>query len=298
MPSLFVLPSQVPLGSAGQLLAGATLTFTQAGTNTAQNVYTDIALTVPAANPLSTDANGVFAPTYLDPSLPNYRIVLKTAAGVTLKTWDDVPSNQNTSQQFRLKAAAPSLTFQETDASANNKIWRIRAQTEKLLIELLNDDESIAASIAELTRTGLTPGSLNFLGQYLRVNGILVATQESGSFTATLTGMTTTVTGTISWRRTGSKTTFTAPSQIAGTSNSTTMSMTGFGAFLPGLNSIGFQPTIVRDNGASTIGTAILTTSAMVFGVGLAGGNFTASGSKGIPAGWQIIIDSDAAGIA
>jgi len=298
MPSLFMLPRQVPLSSAAGLLAGAKLTFSVSGSSTLQNTYSDIALTVPNTNPLIADANGVFAKTYLDPSLPSYRVKLTTSADVLIYQEDDVPSNQNTSQQFRLKAGAPSLTFEETDASSNNKVWRLKANGEQLLLTILNDAESVETTVFTFDRTGTTPDQVNFAGQYLRVGGFLVATHETGTFTVTLTGMTTTVTGTMTYRRSGSKTTFTAVSAITGTSNSTAMTMTGFAAFLPGLNSIGYQPTIVRDNGANTIGTAILTTTAMVFGVGLAGGNFTNSGVKGIPAGWQIIIDSDASGVA
>jgi hypothetical protein len=297
MPSLFTLPSQLPLSTSGAPMAACTLTFSVSGTSTPQNTYSDIALTAPHANPVIADSAGLFAPIYLDASLPNYRAVLKTVAGVTLKTWDNIPSNQNTAQQFRLKHTTPEIIFEETDAPSGDKKWRIRANGGELTIDLLSDDESTAENIATLTRTGLVPGSLNFAGQFLRVNGVLVATQESGTFECELSGMTTTVTGTIVWRRTGSKTTFTAPSQIAGTSNSANMVMTGFGAFLPAA-SIGFQPTMVRDNGSAVVGSALLTPTGMTFTASPTGAGFTTSGSKGIPAGWQCIIDSDAAGIA
>lgn len=297
MPSLFVLPRQVPLSSSASLLAGAKLTFSATGSSTLQNTYSDIALTTPNANPVVADGNGVFGKIYLDPSLPSYRIKLTTSADVLIYQEDDIPSNQNTSQQFRLKATSPSLTFEETDASANNKIWRWKVNGEQMLLTILNDAEGVETTVLTLDRTGTTVDSLNFAGQYLKVNGVTTSTQESGSFTATLTGFTTTVTGTVKWRRTGSKVTFFTESAITGTSNSTAMTMTGFGAFLPATQ-IAYQPTVMTDNGAVTIGTARLTTSALVFGVGLAGGNFTSSGTKGIPAGWQFIVDSDQSGLA
>src|SRR6185295_9594874 len=112
--------------------------------------YQDIGLITAHTQPVTANGAGVFAPIYLDSSLPNYRILLTDSANVTLPGYpiDDVPSNQSTSQQFRLKAGAPSLTFEETDASGGNKIWRIRANAEKLLIELLSDDEGTVVTIA------------------------------------------------------------------------------------------------------------------------------------------------------
>jgi hypothetical protein len=297
MPALFTLPSQLPLSTSGATMAGCTLTFSLTTTSTEQNTYQDVLLATPHANPVVADAAGLFPAIYLDPSLPNYRAVLKTSAGVTLKTWDDVPSNQNTAQQFRLKHTTPALTFEETDGTANNKIWRLKVNGDQLLLTILNDAESVETTVFTFDRTGTTVDQLSFAGQYLRVNGVLVATQESGSFTATLTGFTTAVTGTIKWRRTGSKYTFIAESAITGTSNTTAMTMTGLGAIFPAIT-IGYQPTVMTDNGAVTVGTARLTTTALVFGVGLAGGNFTNSGTKGLPAGWQFIIDSDQSGIA
>lgn len=46
-----------------------------AGTTTKQNVYAEAALTTPLANPLSADANGLFASIFRDPSL-SYKFVL------------------------------------------------------------------------------------------------------------------------------------------------------------------------------------------------------------------------------
>lgn len=297
MPSLFVLPAQIPLSTSGGLLAGATLTFSATLTSTPQNVYSDIGLTTPLANPLSADGAGAFVPIYMDPSLPAYRVVLKTLAGAVLKTWDDVPSNQNTSQQFRLKAAAPSLTFEETDASASNKIWRLKVNNEQLLLTILNDAESIETTVFTFTRTGTAPNRLDFAQQYLRVGGLLVATQESGSFTATLTGMTTTVTGTVKWRRSGTKIAFSVPVTIVGTSNTNLMSMTGVPVGLLSVADGGYVPCIVQDNGVNVLGSVSVSSSALIFNVG-AIGTFTTSGSKGLPYGWQLIYDTDQSGIA
>lgn len=302
MPSLFMLPRQVPLSSSGGLLAGAKLFFSATGSSTAQNTYSDISLAVANANPVIADASGVFGKIYLDPTLPSYRVVLKTSANVTLYTEDDVPSNQNTSQQFRLKAVAPSLTFEETDASANNKIWRLKVNAEQMLLTILNDAESVETTVFTFDRTGTTVDSLDFAGQYLKVNGVIVATQESGSFTATLSGFTTTVTGTVQWKRSGSKIALLVPSAITGTSNATSMNMTGMPSSIKMATTRARPLCVVKDNGSDVLGLASIQLTAdsnsISFGVGAAAGNFTNSGTKGLSAGTLIIWDSDATSIA
>jgi hypothetical protein len=302
MPALFTLPSQIPLSTSGELLAGCTLTFSISGSSTAQNTYQDISLSVPHANPVVADGSGAFGAIYLDPTLPNYRVVLKTQAGVVLKTWEDVPSNQNTAQTFRLKATAPSLTFEETDAAANNKVWRLKVDGEQMLLTILNDAESVETTVFTFDRTGTVVDGVDFAGQYLKVGGVIVATQESGSFTATLSGFTTTVTGTCQWKRSGSKIALLVPSAITGTSNATSMNMTGMPSSIKMATTRARCLCIVRDNGAEVLGVASIQLTAdsnsISFGVGAAAGNFTNSGTKGLSAGTLILWDSDATSIA
>lgn len=89
---LFQLPKVVPLSTTGGLLAGAKLNFYAASTSTRQNTYQDAALTTPHANPVVADANGVFAPIYLDPALGDYKTVLTTSADVVIYTVDNIAS--------------------------------------------------------------------------------------------------------------------------------------------------------------------------------------------------------------
>lgn len=304
MPQLLSLPYAVPLSAAGLILPGSKLYFYETGTSTPQAVYQDVTLATPHSQPVVANGAGRFAAIFLDPALPNYRILLTDSADVTQPGYpiDNVPSSQNTAQQFRLKHTAPELLFEETDASANNGKWRIRANSEQLLIEIGNDAESVWETVAALTRLGTFPNALNFEGQYLQVDGNLVATQESGSFTATLTGMTASTTGTVKWRRTGTKTTLFVPSSILGTSNSTSMTMTGVPSLLLMTSD---KPNVwctVQDNGVTQAGNAIIQrsigdSSSIVFGVGV-NGNFTSSGSKGLTVGTTIMYDSDGVDIA
>lgn len=297
MPSLFTLPRQVPLSSAAALLAGCKLTFSATGSSTLQNTYSDINLTVANANPVVADASGVFSKIYLDPTLPNYRVKLTTSANVLIYQEDDIPSNQNTTQSFRLKATAPALTFEETDASSDNKIWRLKVNGEQLLLTILNDAEAVETTVFTFDRTGTTVDTLNFAGQYLTVQGNLTATQISSSIaSANLTGCTATVTGTLTVRRTGTKVAYYFPSTISGTSNTNAMSITNIGS--PAFSNGGTILTRVIDNGVVVLGTVSIGASGITFGVGAASGAFTAAGTKGIPGGTLIVYDTDLAGVA
>jgi len=80
--ALFFLPNASPV-IAGESLPGAKLTFYETGTSTVATVYADGGLTTPHASPVVADANGVFAPIYVDDST-SYRVVLTTAANELL----------------------------------------------------------------------------------------------------------------------------------------------------------------------------------------------------------------------
>lgn len=73
---------------SGDPLAGGLLYTYVAGTTTPQATYTDQGGGTPNANPVVLDANGR-ASVWLDPTL-SYKLVLKTSAGVTIYTVDEV----------------------------------------------------------------------------------------------------------------------------------------------------------------------------------------------------------------
>lgn len=293
MPSLFTLPKQIPLSSAGLLLPGAKLTFSQTGTSTLQNTYQDIGLTTPHANPVVADASGVFAPIYLDPSLPHYRVKLTTSADVQVYQVDDVPSNQNAAQTFRLSAAAPSLIFHETGVSDNNSKWKIGVNAETLTFSLLNDSESVETVVFELTRSGTGIANYNFLpggAGLMNYKGQEVASVISGTFNGTWTGFSTSpFTTQIAYTKIQSPAALgiihlSIPGTLA-TSNATTWTITGLPAAVAPANGT-TAPIIVQDNGTDQAGVVFLTTGAptvLTFGRGVAAGGFTASGSKGLP---------------
>lgn len=72
----------------GAPLNGGLAYFYQAGTSTPQNTYSDSDLSVPNANPVVLDSAGR-AVIYFSPT-PAYKCILKTSAGVTLWTQDNI----------------------------------------------------------------------------------------------------------------------------------------------------------------------------------------------------------------
>lgn len=285
MPQLFVLPKQVPLTSAAGLIPGAKLYFTQTGTTTPQNTYQDIDLTTPHANPVVADANGVFPPIYLEPTLPDYRIKLTTAADVLVYQEDDIPSGQTSSQRYRLASTVPELIFEETDASPNNKLWRIRVNSEQLTVDIGNDAESVWTNVLSIDRTGTTLDSLQKAGSD-------IAVQTSDTYTGTLTGCTTSPTGTINYKRVGDLVTLYVNSQLIGTSNSTAKTITGMPAGIRPTNSkFGYCPVIdddVSTGGTFTVGSNGTITLNRGHEPPTVFDSTPTSGGSGIPASWQI----------
>lgn len=111
---IFTQPSQQALDTAANVLSGATLTFTLTGTSTPTNAYSDSTLSTPTANPLSANAAGVWIPVFLDPTI-TYRVVLKTAAGAVLQTWD--PANESLLTQELIGRLLYPRTLTEISAS-------------------------------------------------------------------------------------------------------------------------------------------------------------------------------------
>lgn len=270
-------------------LPGAKLYFRVSGTSTPQNTYTNIDLTVPSSNPLVADSEGYFDTIYLDPSLPNYRVIHTDGSDpgndptleVQLEpTQDDYPSSSNVSSTYRVKGTNPNIIFEETDASTNNKKWRISVNAETLTIDAGNDAESSWTPMLSIGRTG----------------SILT----SGSFAATLTGMSSGGTGTIYWQKVGNIVTLRAGvSGISGTSNDVFMSLTGMPATLRPAN-IALMPLgRILNNSATAMADGFVQASGEVqfskwtsfTATSLTG--FTNSGDKGLPSGWSTTYSLD-----
>ncbi|MDB6036023.1 MAG: hypothetical protein JWM16_6361 [Verrucomicrobiales bacterium] len=105
MTEIFRPPFFQPDAVTGAPLAGALLYFYAAGTTTPITTYTDSGLGTPQANPVVADASGIFAPIFVNTA--TYKIVLKTSAGVTVYTADNIVSTASstavTDSTFRIQ---------------------------------------------------------------------------------------------------------------------------------------------------------------------------------------------------
>lgn len=89
----FRLPSDSLLTDNGKVLAGGTIAFYASGSSTPQAVYSDDGLSTAADNPYDLDAAGRHGDIFLQGK--DYKVVLKDAAGVTIKTIDPVHGASN-----------------------------------------------------------------------------------------------------------------------------------------------------------------------------------------------------------
>lgn len=123
----------------------------------------------------------------------------------------------------------------------------------------------------------------------------------AGSFAATLTGYASALTPTVSWHRTGHRVTLYVAAQSIGTSNATTMTLTGLPAAIRPARRVR-EPCIVHDDNGDVAGYGDIQAAASVVTLFTARtdvisdfvyttGAFTSSGDKGLPAFWSLTYD-------
>lgn len=111
MADLFKLPKAVPIDSAGRPYPGAKAYFFEVGTSTPKDTYTDETLATPNAHPVVADANGVFAPIWLNGA---YKLTLNTSEDALIYTVALV--TDETLSQAELGAILYPITSAETSA--------------------------------------------------------------------------------------------------------------------------------------------------------------------------------------
>lgn len=104
-------------------------------------------------------------------------------------------------------------------------------------------------------------------------------TPDQGQFIATLTGCTSAVTGQVNWIRNGQQVTLSIPFSISGTSNSTTMTLTGLPAAIQPATATYYSPLTFMTNAGSVIYTAF-------FQITAASGTITCWPNAAGPGGW------------
>lgn len=288
MTSLFYLPKIVGL-------PGAKLYFYRTGTTTPQNTYTDEDLDVASTNPVVADANGIFAPIYLDPTLPSYRVRYTTSADVLIYQVDDVPSNQSLQQLIRLESTAPSVLLYDTDGTVNQRKFRIAVNGGFFSIALLNDAENSVNTLLSI-ETGVLPRLVlstdttvdDGLTEYSLVR------DEASSYTGTLTGMASDPTGAVLYALHGSTVTLNirpADQGFTGTSDATSMTITGMpvGIRPQRTQTLPF-PWVVNNGSAvnSGVNVQIGTDGVITFLINGSATGFTSSGTKSTGAGGTV----------
>lgn len=146
------------------------------------------------------------------------------------------------------------------------------------------------------TTVGDSGGATDLVGSTVTVNGSTLIT--TNSFTATFTGMTSATTGTVFYRIVGNVAYLYSQTSITGTSNSTSMTMTG----LPAAIQPAHEHVIMSyftDSGTLKMGlwdvtnSGTVTLSICATTVSCSATGFTNSGSKGVQIGWTVSYQLD-----
>lgn len=103
------------------------------------------------------------------------------------------PLTQTFTTNLTISSAQPNLFLNETDAAADNRLWRFVASGEEFVFQARNDALSSGGDILVVNRTGTTVDSINLLATSVQYNGIEVGfrgipqnTQTSGTYTCVL----------------------------------------------------------------------------------------------------------------
>jgi hypothetical protein len=147
---------------------------------------------------------------------------------------------------------------------------------------------SIGTTSTERIRIAGDGSVINLQSTAVQVNGVDI-TASTSTFTATLaSGLTTTPTGTLSYKKIGNVVTLynNTGSTISGTSNSGSFSITGLPAAIQP-STARFLPTHWLDNGSTVTGGCSISAAGTIT-ASISSGAFTSSGTKGIPSGWSV----------
>lgn len=199
------------------------------------------------------------------------------------------------------------------DGNTGTRIWEVGVGFPTTGAFYLYDNIATTVRLAINTSGALGLNGANYgtSGQVLTSQGSgsppiwTAASGTSGSFTATLTGFTTTVTGTIYYRVTGNVASLWTTADITGTSNTTGLTITGLPAAIQASNVHCVNSGSVDDGTLSGLlslacvaqgGASVITMQgARTSGIQIqyASGNWAASGTKGLQSGWSIAYPLD-----
>lgn len=154
----FYNPKFRAFAANGDPLAGGLLYTYAAGTTTPQSTYTTRAGTVSNANPIVLDANGE-ADVWTTPGV-DYKFVLKTSAGVTQWTVDNVPTPTTLATIQDGTVNAPSLAFAN---DPDTGLYRIGANNLGVSVGSIKvidaTSTGVTLPVAVTTSAGVSTGS-------------------------------------------------------------------------------------------------------------------------------------------
>lgn len=167
------------------------------------------------------------------------------------------------------------------------------------LAQVVADDGSVAFPIYSFDSdrdTGFYRTTADQIA--ISLGGVTAGQIAQGTFTGTMTGMTGATTGTVNYQRVGNLVKLWVTSAIVGTSNTTSLTMTGLPAIVRPANTRETQST-VTDNSLSLLSVASVDSSGVIAfalartgtvanRVDYAGSLFTNSGNKGVGVLWSI----------
>ncbi len=216
-----------------------------------------------------------------------------------------------------LSSTSPAIGLVNTSGAVDATTWEIRTAATTIAITTVNDAGNTLKTALGVTRSGnvvtamqygnvtdqtgldhqifgsVRVGAVSAVGGNGNLNAAALyqAGQQmfiTGTFTATLTGMTAGTTVTATFTISGNIVTLSIPS-VTGTSNTTALTITGLPAAIQPATLASFLPVTVVDNGTTVVGgasvaagsgTLTLYRDVLATGV-LSASGFTSSGSKG-----------------
>lgn len=301
----------------GVVLAGGKVSTFLAGTSTPTTTYTSNTGGTPNSNPIILNSAGRLPSVSIwQPGGTKIKVIVTDANNNQIgPTFDQLAGIDDPTDLLSTLAASGSGSGADLIANAVRSFdlfSSVRAAGAPILIagqtrvidvqSGINPDDGFGGMFYWNATSTATDDAANVLqptgvvgaGRYLRQ-----ASVSSGTFTGTLTGMTATVNVALQYKLIGNIVSLTTigsshSNNNTGTSNSTSMSMTGLpSAISPAgslLNTV-FCPELF-DNGVNPLGgVAQISTSAatIFFGLGVNFGNFTASGTKGLGKNWTLM---------
>jgi hypothetical protein len=144
-------------------IAGKVLKINETGTGFILIDVGDATLAIPADDSITTSM-------YTTAAYPVLLVGAQTIAGLKTMT-----------SSFKITNSAPLLRLQETGVTADNGLWWLYVDGERLYLKVRNDADNAGNDILTVDRTGTTVDTINLQPTNLQHNGVSVPTISSTS---------------------------------------------------------------------------------------------------------------------